>query len=78
MPTWFFSALFSADYGILPAMELRERLLEVDARLVAPHRILNAIAMGKVVDTADVHAAIAEITRARDLLHDGAEAPPNN
>ena len=53
-------------------------LLKIDARLVIPHRVLNAIATGQVVDTRDVHEAIAELTRAREMLTDGAEAADQN
>jgi hypothetical protein len=73
-PDWFFAA-FS---GRLSNMDISERLLAVDKHLSEPHRILTAIATGKVLDTRDVHAAIAEITAARDLLHDGAEPAPEN
>ena len=59
-------------------MSYGDRLREIDALLATPHRVLNSIAVGKAVDTAEVFAAVAEITKARDLLVDGAEPAPNN
>lgn len=59
-------------------MNLHDRFLKIDALLVAPHRALNQIAVGQVVDLAVVHAAIAEITQAREILTDLAEASDAN
>jgi hypothetical protein len=59
-------------------MNFNDRLLEIDAQLVAPHRTLNQIAMGHAVDLSVVHAAIAEITQARDKLNDLATGSDSN
>jgi hypothetical protein len=59
-------------------MNLDDRFLKIDALLVVPHRTLNQIAVGQSVDLAVVHAAIAAITEARDILTESAEAPDSN
>ncbi len=59
-------------------MNPHDRFLKIDALLVAPHRTLNQIAVGQAMDLSVVHAAIAEITEAREILTDLAEASDAN
>lgn len=59
-------------------MDFAGRLRDIDAHLSKPHSVLNRIATGEVVEAAAVHAAIAEITLAREKLNDGAEPAPEN
>ena len=69
---------FSRTIWHIHTMNLHDRFLKIDALLVAPHRTLNQIAVGQAVDLSVVHAAIAAITEARDILTDLAEAPDSN
>ncbi len=59
-------------------MNLRERLLAIDALVGKSHLTLNRIATEKVVHGEEVHRAIADLTLAREKLTDLAEEPPLN
>ena len=66
--------------GFSREMDLRQRLLEIDQLLSAPHLFLNTAAQGRILDkqVATIESVIADITRARERLRDLADEPTGN
>jgi hypothetical protein len=59
-------------------MTLQERMKAVNVLLGEPHRVLNALATGKVLTSVEIEKAIASITEARDAVQDLAETTDFN